>query len=351
MWMMMIYLTDVWKLDYTHAAANINVWMGSVLLLLLPLSHLADAFLGNFCLFLLTTLSYTIGLGLLWMSTPPVLAKSYGNCTAYKPECIGDHQKALFYAGLALIAMGMAGHATFLGPFTVEQIDDGMQDNEDNAGCLSGSCFCIGGFAVVLIPIAGIIAVAFIKPWAILFGICARFAIVSTSVFLGGVCSYNYVRAQGSPVTTMFRMTYPGPRNVNDLYEGQGLSQIDSLPYTKGLSCNCTTQQSLQQQKQNRWRLCSVMEVEETKIAIHMIPMWLTFILCGVVSATGSTCFLEQAKHLDRKVGRIKVPLVVLLWFYEQGTQFFSKLYVMVSSCFGDSDSDSDSDSRRHLLP
>ena len=98
------------------------------------------------------------------MSTLPVLAKSYGNCAAYKPECIGDHQKALFYARVALIAMGMAGHATFLGPFTVEQIDDGMQDNEDNAGCLSVSCVCIGGFAVVLIPIAGIIAVAFIEP-------------------------------------------------------------------------------------------------------------------------------------------------------------------------------------------
>lgn len=357
MWMMMIYLTDVWKLDYTNAAAIINIWMGAALILPLPLSYLADAFLGNFCLLLLTTLSYLVGLGLLWMSTPPVLAKSYGNCIAYKPECIGDHQRVLFYAGLALIALGMAGHSTFLGPFTLEQTDGNFENNvEDGEVC----CFCLGSFAAVLIPIIGIIVVAFVKPWATLLGICCIFSIVSTLVFLSGVCSYKYVRPQGSPMTTIFRVflasfskvIYRRPRNVNDLYESPGLGQHDSLAHTKVLRCLdkaaiVLPQQPLEQQEQNRWRLCSVTEVEETKIVIRMIPMWLTFILVGVVSAIGNTYFLEQAKHLNRKVGRIKVPLIILLWFYDHGKDLFSKLYLMVFN----SSRDSEAPKRRYVPP
>ena len=56
------------------------------------------------------------------MSTPPVLSNAAGNCGAYKPDCIGDTQKALFYTALALIAIGMSGHITSLEYFLNQQI-------------------------------------------------------------------------------------------------------------------------------------------------------------------------------------------------------------------------------------
>lgn len=91
----------------------------------------------------------------------------------------------------------------------------------------------------------------------------------------------------------------------------------------------------LDEQRKNRWKLCRVTEVEETKTMIRMIPVWMTFILCGVVSAIGFTYFVEQLNHLNPKVGRLKLPIVVLLWFYEQAQNKFAEFYASLANCLG----------------
>ncbi|XP_057537957.1 protein NRT1/ PTR FAMILY 5.5-like isoform X2 [Amaranthus tricolor] len=358
LWMMMVYLTDVWKLDFTHAAAIINIWRGSALVLPLLFVHLADAFLGNLCTLLLTSLSYTLGLGLLWMSTPPVLSKINENCTEYKPECIGDQQKQLFYAALALIAVGMAGHLTSLPSFMAEQTQ--LIENEfmatatraEEQGGGSGCCLVcrsmLGGFMGILIPIIGLIIVTYVKPWGVQFGVSALFALGSLVVFLSGIFSYNYVSPQGSELTIVFRVFVAAfrkmfcrcPQDVNQLYESNDVGGAENhafLLHTKSLRCLdkaaiILPQPTLEEQQQQRWKLCRVTEVEATKISIRMIPLWITIILCGLVSAIGDTYFLQQATSLNRKLGRIKLPLIFLLWFYDQSKSLFTKIFVMAAS-------------------
>jgi peptide/histidine transporter 3/4 len=77
-----------------------------------------------------------------------------------------------------------------------------------------------------------------------------------------------------------------------------------------------------------------VTEVEETKIFIRMIPMWMTFIMCGVVSSIGATYFQEQANKMNRKVGRLKVPLTILLIFYDIAKSLSATFYVKVAKKF-----------------
>ena len=62
------------------------------------------------------------GVSCLAMSTPPVLSNAVGNCGEYKPHCVGDDQKVLFYIALALIAIGISGHITSLEYFLNQQI-------------------------------------------------------------------------------------------------------------------------------------------------------------------------------------------------------------------------------------
>lgn len=358
LWMMMVYLTDVWKLDFTHAASIINIWRGSALILPLLFVYCGDAFFGHFFVLFLTSLSYTLGLGLLWMSTPPVLAKSSGNCTEYNPECIGNQQKQLFYASLALISIGMAGHSSSLGSFMSDQTEnitnefmEAVNRAEENPNALFG-CFSIcksmlGGFMGILIPIIGLIVVSYVKPWGVQFGVSAIFAIASLIVFLSGVCSYKYVGAKGSVITILFRVFCAAfckmfcklPRDVNELYEIRGEGNHILLPHTKSLRCLdkaaiILPQPSLEEQEKQGWRLSRVTEVEATKITLRMIPLLMTTILCGVVSAIGDTYFLEQALSLNRKLGRIKVPLVFLLWFYDQAKSNFSKIFLYIVSIF-----------------
>ena len=58
-----------------------------------------------------------------------------------------------------------------------------------------------------------------------------------------------------------------------------------------------------------------------------MIPMWMTFIMCGVVLSIGNTYFLEQANNMNRKVGKLKVPLPIFKFFYDLVKEQFPKLY------------------------
>lgn len=58
MWMMMIYLTDVWKLAVTHAATIINVFMGSMSIMCLPFKFLTDTVLGNYWMLVISSLAY-----------------------------------------------------------------------------------------------------------------------------------------------------------------------------------------------------------------------------------------------------------------------------------------------------
>lgn len=76
-------------------------------------------------------------------------------------------------------------------------------------------------------------------------------------------------------------------------------------------------------------------EVEETKIVIRMIPMWLTFIVCGLVLSIGNTYFLEQANHMNRKVGHLKLPLPFFLLLYNFAKSLFAKLYTKMASSLG----------------
>ncbi|GMP85685.1 hypothetical protein CsSME_00038746 [Camellia sinensis var. sinensis] len=59
MWMMMLYLTNVWRLNFTHAAAIINVFWGLMAIMVLPIQFLVDAFMGNYWMLLISSFSYS----------------------------------------------------------------------------------------------------------------------------------------------------------------------------------------------------------------------------------------------------------------------------------------------------
>ena len=57
----------------------------------------------------------------------------------------------------------------------------------------------------------------------------------------------------------------------------------------------------------------------------------MTFIMCGVVISIGNTYFLEQAKDMNQKVGKWKIPLPIFKLFYDLVKDYFPNLYVKVT--------------------
>lgn len=251
LFVMQDYLTDVWGLSFTHAAAILNIWNGISLVLHPFFLILVDTLLGNFTMLVISSTAYTLGILFVLMSAPPVLANSTGTCKQYEQECIGHTQKALFYAGMALIAVGVAGNRVSVIPFLGQQPD--RPDGSAVIGCLQVP----GIIVVALVGVAGAIALPYIKPWTFRFGIPAVCTAIASLSFLTGLCCYRY--------------NIIGP-------EGRHTANI----------CRMFT--------------------------LRMLPMWMTFVVCGMVSSVGNTYFVQQASNLNRNLGKWKVPTQVLLF-------------------------------------
>ncbi|XP_050243862.1 protein NRT1/ PTR FAMILY 5.5-like isoform X2 [Quercus robur] len=334
LFVMMQYLTNVWKLNFTHAAAIVNVFSGVATIMPVGMAFLVDAFMGDYWMLLLSSLAYSFGLSFLAMSTPHVLPDAARNCDAQKPDCIGDAQKVLFYTALVLIAIGISGHITSLESFLEQQKENqtSAQENFEKPKLMPHQV--AGSLFVVLLAIVGCIALPYIKPWSVRFGIPAICTVVATFLFTTGSCSYkpSGPRPEGSPLTTVCRVFVASASKTfchlppNDIQE----------PYTRSLRCLDKAAievqtQNQEQIEQSRWKLCTREDVEDTKMVIRMIPMWMTFIMCGVVISIGNTYFLDQANDMNRKLGKLMVPLPIFKFFYDLVKEKFHKQYVKVT--------------------
>lgn len=55
-------------------------------------------------------------------------------------------------------------------------------------------------------------------------------------------------------------------------------------------------------EKRSPWRLASVSRVEELKLILNMIPIWLSTLPFGICVAQGTTFFIKQSVTLDRQI-------------------------------------------------
>src|ERR1044072_557464 len=62
-------------------------------------------------------------------------------------------------------------------------------------------------------------------------------------------------------------------------------------------------------QKDNSWRLATVTRVEEAKLLLNIVPIWLTSLTTGVCLAQGSTLFVKQAAAMNLNLSNsFKIP-------------------------------------------
>ncbi|KAL2484774.1 Protein NRT1/PTR FAMILY 5.5 [Abeliophyllum distichum] len=243
--MMNTYLTNVWNLSLTNAAGIVNIWEGISMILPIVIAYLSDTRMSIYPVHLMRTIVYTIGLGLLAMSTPSVFSKFTGKCSDDKPECIGLTQRIMFFTSLALMAVGIP-------------VDHNPKKEIQRGNLL-----------------------------------------------------LNMARVL---VASAFKISQKLPDDPAQLYENIDQSNVHSLSHTPGLRWLDKAAIILpnESQKENKWKLCTVTQVEETKLVIRTIPMFISFTFCGLVKSIGNTYFLEQANNMNRKMGNLKLPILFL---------------------------------------
>ncbi|CAL0324750.1 unnamed protein product [Lupinus luteus] len=317
---LIFYLTKVIHQDLKTAARNVNYWTGVTTLMPLLGGFLADAYLGRYITVIVSSIVYLMGLVLLSLSwfLPALKPCNHANlCT--EPRKVHE---VFFFLAIYLISIGTGGHKPSLESFGADQFDDDhVEERRQKMSFFNWwNCGLCSGL------ILGVTLIVYIQEhvnWGVADIILTVVMAFSLLIFIIGRESYRYRAPSGSPlipllqvlVAAISKRKLPYPSNPNMLFE---VSKAESsngrvLCHTKKLkfldkAAIIETERNLTE-KQNSWKLASVSKVEEMKLIISMIPIWVFTLPFGICAAQTSTFFIKQGAIVDRKIGnKFEIP-------------------------------------------
>ncbi|KAL0344509.1 UNVERIFIED_CONTAM: protein NRT1/ PTR FAMILY 5.6 [Sesamum radiatum] len=291
---LIIYLTKVLHQDLKTAAKGVNYWSGVTTMMPLLGGFLADAYLAD---------------------SPPVIPalKPCDDGICQEPRRIHE---VFFFLALYLISIGTGGHKPALESFGADQFDDDHQE-ERRKKMSFFNWWCFGLCCGLLLGVTVIIYIQDNVGWAAADIILTAVMASAVVIFCMGRPFYRFRKPMGSPVTPLLHVlvaaiakrNLPYPSEPDQLYE---ISKSDKtqgtrlLVHTKKLKfldkAAIIEDRQSSAEKQNPWRLATVTQVEEMKLIVNMIPIWLTTLPFGVCVAQSSTFFIKQSTTLNRKI-------------------------------------------------
>ncbi|XP_015055834.1 protein NRT1/ PTR FAMILY 5.6-like [Solanum pennellii] len=303
---LIMYLTKVIHQDLKTAAKSVNYWTGVTTLMPLLGGFLADAYLGRFSTVLLSSTVYFLGLLLLTMSR---VVPSLKPCESDLCDKRRNVHEAIFFLAIYLISVGTGGHKPSLESFGADQFDDeNPQERRKKMSFFNWWNFglCCG----LLLGVTLIVYVQEHVSWAMADVILTLVMASSIVIFYAGKPVYRYRKTTGSPLTPMLNVLVAAirkrslqlPSDPSHLHEvpKSETNQKRLLSHTKRLTF--LDKAAILDQTQDPWKLATVTNVEEVKLIINMIPIWLTTLPFGICVAQAATFFLKQGLTMNRKI-------------------------------------------------
>ncbi|XP_042400570.1 protein NRT1/ PTR FAMILY 4.6-like isoform X1 [Zingiber officinale] len=308
------YLTGFMHFSLSRSATAVTNFMGTAFLLALLGGFLSDAFFTTYHIYLISALLEFLGLIILTVQAV---------FSSLKPppgeEATGG-KAAMLFAGLYLTALGVGGIKGSLAPHGGEQFDESTA-----RGRKARSTFF--NYFIFCLACGGLFAVTFVvwvednKGWKWGFGISTITILLSIPVFLAGSPLYRNKIPTGSPLTTIAkvllaailnrRSNYQSARNaVVDMEQSSPAEDIKESEATvpmpgKELVC---LNRAVEGRPLHRSLACDANEVEDVKVVLKLLPIFLSTIMLNCCLAQLSTFSVEQAGTMDTRVGRLTVP-------------------------------------------
>ncbi|QCE11804.1 solute carrier family 15 [Vigna unguiculata] len=311
---LVLYLTKVMHQDLKTAAKNVNYWSGVTTLMPLFGGFIADSYMGRYNTVLASSIFYLMGLILLtlsWFLPSLKPCDDTGLCT--KPRRIHE---VVFFLAIYLVSFGTGGHKPSLESFGADQFDE----DHDEERRQKMSFFNWWNCALCTGLILGVTLIVYIQDninWGAADIIFTVIMVLSLIVFILGRPFYRYRVPTGSPLTPMLQVLVasfskrklPHPSDPAQLYEVP-----KSIGNNKRFLCHTNKLKFLDKaailvndgsfgEKQSPWNLATVTKVEEVKLIINMIPIWVSTIPFGICVAQTATFFVKQGTTLNRKIG------------------------------------------------
>ncbi|XP_002526521.2 protein NRT1/ PTR FAMILY 7.3 [Ricinus communis] len=322
---LVLFLTRVLGQNNADAANNVSKWTGTVYIFSLLGAFLSDSYWGRYKTCAIFQAIFVVGLVSLSLSSYIFLLKPHG-CGSEKLPC-GSHSNfeiALFYLSVYLVALGNGGYQPNIATLGADQFDE----EDPKEGHSKIAFFSYFYLALNLGSLFSNTILGYFEDqgmWALGFWTSAGSALLALLLFLCGTPRYRHFKSKGNPLSRFcqvlvaaFRNWKHNKRDLNeeDLFESNFCSQDGDhrkILHTDGFrfldrAALITSENNVNADIRNPWRLCTVTQVEEVKCILRLLPIWLCTILYSVVFTQMASLFVEQGAAMKTTISSFHIP-------------------------------------------
>ncbi|KAL3505223.1 hypothetical protein ACH5RR_035064 [Cinchona calisaya] len=326
------YFYGYMNFSLTKSATTLTNFMGTAFLLSLFGGFICDTYLSRFKTSILFGCIEAVGLALLTVQAHfpqlrPFPCKEAATLNANQCEAASSGQVAFLFAALYLFALGNSGVKAALPSLGADQFDE--RDPRESPKLASFFNWLL--FSITIGAMFGVTFFVWISAnlgWDWSFGICTV-AVTMGLLFLAmGRSMYRNNVPKGSPfvriaqvfVAAIRNRNLPMPEQADQLHEirdrevGEGRSEIEILEKTDQFkfldraAIVRSSEDAATSIAAGPWRICTVTQVEETKILIRMLPIILSTIFMNTCLAQLQTFSIQQGTTMNRSIRGFEVP-------------------------------------------
>ncbi|XP_061343377.1 protein NRT1/ PTR FAMILY 5.2-like [Gastrolobium bilobum] len=325
---LVLYLTKKLHEGTVKSSNNVTNWVGTVWIMPAAGAYIADAYLGRYWTFVISSAIYLLGMCLLTLAVslpalrPPPCAQGVEDKDCQRASSL---QVGIFFFALYIIAAGTGGTKPNISTMGADQFDE--FEPKERSQKLSFYNWWV--FYILIGTIFAQTVLVYIQDnvgFGLGYGIPTIGLAVSILVFLLGTPLYRHRLPLGSPLTRMAQVFVAAMRKwkVHVPYDPKELHELSTEEYTiKGRnriyhssSISFLDKAAIKTDQTSPWKLCTVTQVEETKQMTKMIPILMTTCIPSTMIAQTSTLFIRQGTTLDRSMGpHFEIPPACLTAF------------------------------------
>ncbi|XP_004238191.2 protein NRT1/ PTR FAMILY 4.5 [Solanum lycopersicum] len=323
------YFSGYMNFSLTKSANTVTNFMGTAFLLSLFGAFLSDTYFSRFKTCVLFSIIQVLGFALLGVQAHfsqlrPFPCKDVPLSQNDRCESADAGQLAILYGGVYLVAFGNSGVKAALPSLGADQFDE---KGSKGAAKLS-SYFNWLLFFITIGAMLGVTLFVWIgdnQGWDWSFGISSVAIGLSTLLLTMGKQFYRNNVPKGSPLMRISQVlvaafrnrNLPLPQNKEDLHQirseeaENGIEIIQRTDQFKCLDRAAIPRNNHEASTSNAhgpWSLCTISQVEETKIVVRMLPIILSTVFMNTCMAQLQTFTIQQSMTMNRKIRNFEIP-------------------------------------------
>ncbi|KAL6318028.1 hypothetical protein AAG906_031089 [Vitis piasezkii] len=336
------YFYGYMNFSLTKSATTLTNFMGTSLLLTLLGGFICDTYLSRFKTCVLFGCIELVGYALLTVQAHfsqlrPFPCKNVARDKMDQCEAADSGQVAILFTGLYLVALGTSGVKAALPALGADQFDE----KDPKEAPLISTFFNWFLFSLTVGAIFGVTFVVWISSnqgWDLAFGVSTLAVLFSIIFLCMGKSVYRHNAPKGSPILRIVQVFVaairnrglPVPEKSEELHEihdkevgmeNEILARTDQFRFLDRAAIVSTASGTSPSITPRPWRMCTVTQVEETKILIRMLPIILSTFFMNTCLAQLQTFSIQQSTTMDRnllgfQVPGPSIPLIPLLFMF-----------------------------------